>query len=118
MTNPAAEILASPSSQGHPHLRRFSSRLVRLDHAFLRDRLRGAQQYDRIAGYFRSSIFEVAAEELQTVGKIRVVCNSDLNPEDLRSSSRDGSDKHALARLRDLSAAIRFHVLDTFMKVR
>ena len=67
-------------------LRRFSSRLVRLDHAFLRDRLRGARQYDRIAGYFRSSIFEVAAEELQTVGRIRVVCNSDLNPEDLKAS--------------------------------
>ncbi|MGH3265917.1 MAG: SNF2-related protein, partial [Trebonia sp.] len=67
-------------------LRRFSSRLVRLDHAFLRDRLRGATHYDRIAGYFRSSIFEVAAEELQAVGRVRVVCNSDLNPEDLLAS--------------------------------
>jgi hypothetical protein len=74
-------VPAIPSS-----LRRFSSRLTRLDHAFLRDRLRGARQYDRIAGYFRSSIFEVAAEELLSVGRIRVVCNSDLNPEDLRAS--------------------------------
>lgn len=67
-------------------LTRFSSRLVRLDHAFLRDRLRNARQYDRIAGYFRSSIFEVAAEELIAVGKVRIVCNSDLNPDDLRAS--------------------------------
>jgi superfamily II DNA or RNA helicase len=67
-------------------VRRFSSRLQRLDHAFLQERLRGARQYDRIAGYFRSSIFEVAAEELLTVGRVRVVCNSDLNPEDLRAS--------------------------------
>jgi hypothetical protein len=67
-------------------LRRFSSRLVRLDHAFLRNRLRNARQYDRIAGYFRSSIFEVAAEELLSVGRIRVVCNSDLNPGDLHAS--------------------------------
>ena len=65
---------------------RFSSRHGRLDHAFLRDRLRGAQAYDRIAGYFRSSIFEVAAEELETVGRIRVVCNSDLNPQDIHAS--------------------------------
>lgn len=65
---------------------RFSSRKERLDHAFLLDRLRGARQYDRIAGYFRSSIFEVAAEELSTVGRIRVVCNSDLNPQDIHAS--------------------------------
>ncbi len=67
-------------------IRRFSSRLMRLDHAFLRERLQGARSYDRIAGYFRSSIFEVAAEELLTIGRVRVVCNSDLNPEDLRAS--------------------------------
>lgn len=75
-----------PGALLSPTIRRFSSRIVRLDHAFLRDRLCGAQQYDRIAGYFRSSIFEVASEELQSVGRVRVVCNSDLNPEDLRAS--------------------------------
>ena len=67
-------------------VRRFSSRVQRLDHAVLQERLRNARQYDRIAGYFRSSIFEVAAEELLSVGRVRVVCNSDLNPEDLRAS--------------------------------
>lgn len=67
-------------------LNRFSSRLERLDHAFLRERLRNAQSYDRIAGYFRSSIFEVAAEEISRIDRVRVVCNSDLDPDDLRTS--------------------------------
>jgi superfamily II DNA or RNA helicase len=57
-----------------------------LDQAFLLERLRDAISYDRIAGYFRSSIFEVAAEELSSVGRIRIVCNSDLNPQDIYAS--------------------------------
>nr|WP_205624735.1 phospholipase D-like domain-containing anti-phage protein [Vulgatibacter incomptus] len=53
----------------------------------LRDRLRGAVSYDRIAGYFRSSLFEVAGEELEAVdGPIRIVCNSDLDPEDVKTA--------------------------------
>ena len=69
-----------------PILRRFSSRRERLDHIFLRDRLRDAVSYDRIAGYFRSSIFEVAAEEIARIDRVRIVCNSDLDPDDLRTS--------------------------------
>ncbi len=45
-------------------INRFSSRRQRLDHAFLADRLRGAKSYNRIAGYFRSSIFELVGEEI------------------------------------------------------
>ena len=67
-------------------MRRFSSRLQPLDHVFLRDRLRNAANYDRIAGYFRSSIFEVAAEEIAQIDRVRIVCNSDLDPDDLRTS--------------------------------
>lgn len=69
-----------------PFLKRFSSRRERLDHVFLRDRLRDAATYDRIAGYFRSSIFEVAAEEIARIDRVRIVCNSDLDPDDLRTS--------------------------------
>ena len=29
---------------------------------------------------------KVAAEELETVGRIRVVCNSDLNPQDIHAN--------------------------------
>lgn len=65
-------------------LQRHSSRLNRLDKTVLSQRLAGAVSYDRIAGYFRSSLFEVAGEALQQVrGPVRIVCNSDLDPLDL-----------------------------------
>jgi hypothetical protein len=66
---------------------RHSSRQTPLDGSFLKQKLLNAQSYDRIAGYFRSSIFEVAGEALASVsGKIRVVCNSDLDPLDVRTA--------------------------------
>ena len=40
-------------------VRRFSSRRQQLDHAFLSQKLAGAKSYQRIAGYFRSCIFEL-----------------------------------------------------------
>ncbi len=50
----------------------------------LSQRLAGAVSYDRIAGYFRSSLFEVAGEALtQVQGPIRILCNSDLDPQDV-----------------------------------
>ena len=64
-------------------LRRFSSRHKRLDHAFLNDRLRNAKSYDRIAGYFRSSIFELVGEEIAGIPRVRVVCNSELDARDV-----------------------------------
>ena len=60
-------------------LTRHSSRRRPLDTGFLVARLAGARSYDRIAGYFSSSILEVAGEALESVeGKVRVVCNSQL----------------------------------------
>ena len=68
-------------------LRRFSSRETKLSHSVLRDQLRGAASYDRIAGYFRSSVLEVAGEEIEAVvGTVRVVCNAELNPDDIRAA--------------------------------
>ena len=65
-------------------IHRFSSRRQRLDHSFLRERLQGAQGYDRIAGFFSSSILEVAGEALESVtGTVRLVCNSGLDPQDV-----------------------------------
>lgn len=64
-------------------INRFSSRLQRLDHAFLRERLRDAKCYKRIAGYFRSSLFELVHEEIAAIDEVRVVCNSDLDPRDI-----------------------------------
>jgi superfamily II DNA or RNA helicase len=68
-------------------IRRYSSRREHLDHSFLSERLRAARSYDRIAGYFSSSLLEIVGEELETVaGKIRVVCNSDLHPLDVKTA--------------------------------
>ena len=62
---------------------RFSSRQGRLSHVYLKDRLVGAKEYLRIAGYFRSSIFELVHEEIAEIEKVRIVCNSDLDPRDI-----------------------------------
>ena len=51
-------------------IRRFSSRVGRLSHVFLKDRLTGAKRYRRIAGYFRSSIFELVDEEIEGIDSI------------------------------------------------
>lgn len=63
---------------------RYSSRLQKLDEAFLNKKLINAKSYDRIAGYFCSSILEVAGESIEGVsGTIRVICNSGLSKEDV-----------------------------------
>jgi superfamily II DNA or RNA helicase len=62
---------------------RFSSRRQRLDHAFLNQRLDGARSYRRIAGYFRSSIFELVGEEIAAIPNVQVVCNSELDAADV-----------------------------------
>ncbi len=64
-------------------LRRFSSLRERLDHAFLRERLRDARSYRRIAGYFRSSIFELVGEEIAAIPRVQIVCNSELDAADV-----------------------------------
>ncbi len=69
-------------------LKRHSSRRHRLDQAVLKQRLEGAASYDRIAGYFRSSLFELAGEALAGVaGPVRIICNSDLDPQDLATAT-------------------------------
>jgi superfamily II DNA or RNA helicase len=68
-------------------IRRFSSRLQKLDVSFINERLKGAVSYDRIAGYFRSSMLEVAGEKLEEIGgNVRVVCNSNIEPEDSKTA--------------------------------
>jgi hypothetical protein len=69
-------------------LQKHSSRRNRLDKAVLNQRLVGALSYDRIAGYFRSSLFEVAGEAImQVAGKVRMICNSDIDPHDLSTAA-------------------------------
>jgi len=78
-------------------IERFSSRREALG-PVLTARLSGASRYLRIAGYFRSSLLEVVGEALETVGEIKVVCNGDLDPYDVKvaKAARDGQE--ALAR--------------------
>ncbi|MFZ2089293.1 MAG: phospholipase D-like domain-containing anti-phage protein [Desulfobaccales bacterium] len=68
------------------NLNRFSSRRQRLDHAFLNAKLKGARSYKRIAGYFRSSIFELVGEEIAAIPKVQIVCNSELDAADIAVS--------------------------------
>lgn len=68
-------------------INRYSSRQHSLGKTFLADRLRNAFAYDRIAGYFTSSLLEVVGEELASVrGTIRIVCNSTLDVRDVATA--------------------------------
>ncbi|NLH45764.1 MAG: DEAD/DEAH box helicase family protein [Acholeplasmataceae bacterium] len=65
-------------------MNRYSSRRHKLDKQFLCEKMKNAASYDRIAGYFCSSILEVAGENIENIeGKVRVICNSNLLPEDV-----------------------------------
>ncbi len=65
-------------------IERLSSRTHALDVSFLAKHLVGAKRYRRIAGYFTSSLFEVAGELIDSIPEVQIVCNSDINAEDLR----------------------------------
>ena len=67
-------------------IERFSSRRQQLDQAFLAKRLENATSYRRIAGYFRSSIFELVGEEIANIPDVRIVCNSELDAADIMVS--------------------------------
>ena len=66
-------------------LRRYSSRRASLYQDFLQKRLTGAARYDRIAGYFQSSLLELASDDMSAIARVRIVCNTEVNPDDLRT---------------------------------
>jgi len=65
-------------------IRRFSSRIHQLDKSFLLEHLKDARSYKRIAGYFTSSLFEVANELIEEIPEVKIVCNVDIQPDDLK----------------------------------
>lgn len=68
-------------------MRRYSTRRGEIFSEVLERNLKNAQSYDRIAGYFSSSILDIAGEALETVkGKVRLICNSDLDVEDVKTA--------------------------------
>lgn len=80
---------------------------------FLPELLRGASRYDRIAGYFSSSIIEVAGEELEGMtaeAAVRVVCNSELSPLDVltaRAAKQAMTREWRLALPEEITPALR-----------
>lgn len=73
------KVDSKPNLSDQPRINRFSSRRQRLDHAFLSAQLKEAKPYTRIAGYFRSSIFELVGEEIAAIASVRIVCKSELD---------------------------------------
>lgn len=69
-------------------LSRFSSRHGSLSQVYLAGRLATATSYDRIAGYFRSSIFELVGEQIEGIGTVRIVANADLDALDIQAAQR------------------------------
>lgn len=66
-------------------LHRYSSRRASLYEEFLKKRLAGARRYHRIAGYFQSSLLELASAELAAVPEVRIVCNTEVSADDVRT---------------------------------
>ena len=103
-------------------IRRFSSRTHRLDSSFLLQHLPGARSYKRIAGYFTSSLFEVANELLESIPDVRIVCNVDIHPDDLkvaqlRESKMIGRWNDRAVEAEALLDRDRYRRLDTFLKM-
>jgi hypothetical protein len=104
-------------------IRRFSSRTHQLDQSFLLQHLQGARSYKRIAGYFTSSLFEVANESLEAIPDVRIVCNVDINPDDLkvaqlRESKMIGRWNDKVIEAEALLNRSRYRQLDAFLAQR
>ena len=68
-------------------MNRYSSRRDDAFSSLLKSKLPNALKYDRIAGYFSSSLLEIAGEAIDTMdGNIRIVCNSDLDVDDVQTA--------------------------------
>ena len=101
-------------------IRRYSSRTDKLDQSFLLKHLQGAKSYQRIAGYFTSSLFEVAEELLEAIPLVQIVCNSDIHFNDLRVAKQ--RDARLLGRWNEDAAVTdsllnrdRYRHLDAFL---
>ena len=102
-------------------IRRFSSRTHRLDASFLMQHLVGAKSYKRIAGYFTSSLFEVAGEVLERIPEVKIVCNVDIHPDDLKVAQLSESKMLGRWNERGLEAEAllnreRYRRLDAFLQ--
>lgn len=102
-------------------IRRFSSRTHPLDASFLLKQLEGARSYKRIAGYFTSSLFEVANELLEHIPDVKIVCNVDIQADDLRVAQLREAKMMGRWNEKSLEADAllnrdRYRLLDSFLK--
>lgn len=68
-------------------IKRYSTRREAINASLLNNKLFNAKSYDRIAGYFSSSILELAGESIEQIeGTVRIVCNSGLNIKDVETA--------------------------------
>ncbi len=68
-------------------IRRYSTRREAINASLLNNRLQNAKNYNRIAGYFSSSILEIAGEAIEQIEeKVRIVCNSGLHIKDVETA--------------------------------
>ena len=102
-------------------LQRFSSRTASLDREFLAEALKGAERYFRIAGYFRSSIFELVGEEIAGIPEVRIICNSELDALDFAVATGREAALKAIWNNVDVEAEAllhreRYRMLDRLLK--
>ncbi len=102
-------------------IQRFSSRTERLDTEFLAASLQGATKYFRIAGYFRSSIFELVGEEIAQIPEVKIICNSELDLIDFQvATGRDVALKERWNEVDVEAEALikkeRYQILDTLLQ--
>ncbi|HBM14775.1 MAG TPA: helicase SNF2 [Lentisphaeria bacterium] len=110
-------------------IHRFSSRINNLGETFFKSALQNAASYDRIAGYFSSSIIEIAGEYIdQMHGKVRVICNSQLQlddvkfikdpPQAMKLEWCDGKPEEELAKIPDRLKRLYQYLTTGKMEVR
>jgi len=102
-------------------IRRFSSRTEKLDTEFLAKILKGASKYFRIAGYFRSSVFELVGEEIALIPEVKIVCNSELDLADFQvATGRNTALKKRWNEVDIEAEALlkkeRYHALDNLLQ--
>jgi len=110
-------------------IHRFSSRINNLGETFFKSALQDAESYDRIAGYFSSSIIEIAGEYIDHMkGKVRVICNSQLQADDIKFIKNqpqamklewcDGRPEEELAKIPDRLRLLHKYLIEEKIEVR
>ena len=87
-----------------------------LYYEFYKPCMENSVKYDRITGYFGSSVFLVINEALRTFvinkGKIRILCSPALSDDDLNAIKSGYSDKNELMIIKHLDEVLEQMLLD------